>query len=246
MAEGCVAVVDGGNVRLLLIALFAVLGEWYLATAVRALWRREKGDAGRALSAALLVLMSAVMISMFWSAVAVVPAIAQVTVFTAAAGWFTGQAVFGTGAGHVEASYENWYHAGMMAAMVWIAVVVPLMSVPSAGGGMTGMPMTGGAMTGGAMAGMTMGGQAPAAGETVAAMSAADSSGWARTVCLVLAVVFFAAAAWQAVAALRPLAVPGQGRAPAPLWRDGAGVVLRDGFGSLMAAGLAVALLELT
>jgi len=235
------AVVGGGNVRLLLIALFAVLGEWYLVIAARALWRREQGYAGYALGAALHVLACAAMIIMFWSWGAGVPAIAQVTAFTAAAGWFAGQAAFGTGADHGAGSYRNWYHAGMMAVMVWMAVVIPLISAPSAGGGMSGMPMPGGAM-----AGMTMGGQAPAAaGGTVPAMPAAGSSGWAGTVCLVLAGALLAAAAWQGVAALRPLAAPGQGRTLAPSWPDSAGVVLRDGAGALMAAGMAVALLEI-
>ena len=233
--------VSGGTVRLLLIALFAVLGEWYLATAVRALWRQEKGYTGRALGAALYVLVSGAMISMFWSWGAGVPAIAQVTVFTAAAGWFAGQAVFGTGADHVEASYENWYHTGMMAVMVWMAVVIPLMSAPSAGDAMSGMPMPGGVM-----GGMTMGGQAPAvASGTVTAMPAVGSAGWAGTVCLALAATLFAAATWQAVAALRPLAAPGQGCAHEPSRRNGAGVVFRDGAGALMAAGMAVALLEM-
>jgi len=249
-------VVDGGNIRLLLIALFAVLGEWYLATAARALWRREKGHAGHALGAALYALASAAVISMFWSWGAGVPAIAQVTVFTAAAGWFTGQAVFGAGGDHSEGTYQNWYHAGMMAVMVWMAVVIPLTSVPSEGGAISGISGPGSAMTGMDMGGMDMGGmdmggmdmggmggQAPAAdGGTVLT---AGSVGWAGTVCLVLAAALFAAAAWQAVVALRPVAAPGQGRAPGPSRNNGAGVVLRDGIGALMAVGMAVALLEI-
>ena len=238
--------VDGGNIRLLLIALFAVLGEWYLATAARALWRREKGHAGHALGAALYALASAAVISMFWSWGAGVPAIAQVTVFTAAAGWFTGQAVFGAGGDHSEGTYRNWYHAGMMAVMVWMAVVIPLTSVPSEGGAISGISGPGSAMTGMDMGGMDMGGQAPAAdGGTVLTIPAAGSAGWAGTVCLVLAAALFAAAAWQAVVALRPVAAPGQGRAPGPSRNNGAGVVLRDGIGALMAVGMAVALLEI-
>ena len=252
MAEECVAVVDGGNVRLLLIALFAVLSEWYAATAARALWRREKGYARRALSAALHVLASAAMISMFGFWGAGVPAIAQVTVFTAAAGWFTGQAVFAVGGDHGEGSCRNWYHAGMMAVMVWMAVLIPLTSVPSAGAAISGSSAPGGAMTGMNMGGMDMGGmdmggQAPAAhGGTILTIPAVGSAGWAATVSLVLAGALFAAAAWQAVVALRPVAAPGQGRAPGPSRNNGAGIVLRDGIGALMAAGMAVALLEVT
>lgn len=91
---------------------------------------------------------------------------------------------------------------------------------------------------------MDMSGQAPAAaGGTV--VPAIGSAGWARTVCLVLAAALFAAALWQAVAALRPLAAPGPERTPGPSWRGVADVVLRDSVSALMAAGMAVALLEI-
>lgn len=95
------------------------------------------------------------------------------------------------------------------------------------------------------MAGMAMGGQAPpAAGGAVTGLPA-GSPGWTGTACLVLAAAFFAAAAWQAVSALRPLAVPDHGSADAPR-HSIASAVLRDGTGALMAASMAVALLEMT
>jgi hypothetical protein len=236
--------VGDGTVRLMLTALFLVLGTWYLASAAIALWNGGSGRGARALGAALHVLMSGAVISTFWSWGADVPVIAQVTLFTAAAGWFVGQAVFGAGGHHGDGSYGNWYHAGMMTVMVWMAVAIAAMPSSSTDSGMSGMSMPGGDMGGMDMAGMDMGGQVSAgATGAVSGIPMTGSPGWAETVCLVLAVALFAAAAWQAFAALRPLAAPDQGPAPGLPWHDITGTVLRDGVGALMAAGMAVALL---
>ncbi len=162
---------------------------------------------------------------MFWSWGTSVPVIAQVTVFTAAAGWFAGQAVFGV-SGHGGAGcYGNWYYAGMMAVMGPMA-------------GMSGM-----AMTGGAMAGMAMGGGTAAATSAVS-MPAAGSPGWVGAVSVVLAVALFAAAAWQVYAVIRPLALaePGTPLAGAP---GGLGAAAGNGAGALAAAAMAVALLTM-
>ena len=82
--------------RLVLSALFAGLGAWYLAAASRELFplgRRRR--LVPAVGAGLQAVMCAVMIGTSWSWGAGIPAIAQVTVFTAGGGWFAGQALFG-------------------------------------------------------------------------------------------------------------------------------------------------------
>jgi hypothetical protein len=229
-------VISNEGIRCVLTVLFVALGAVYLAAAARAL--RQAGSAGwrPALAAGLHVLMCAAMISMFWPWGAAVPAIALVTVFTAAAGWFAGQAVFGA-AGQQGAAAENWSHAGMMAVMVWMAVTAPLMAGPAASG--LGRP------PGGAMAGMDMGGQ-PAGG--AGPVMAAGSPGWAGPVCLVLAVALLAYAAWRAVALLSVLAAPGQPRIAglAPWLGGGQAVAARDAGLAVMAAGMAAALLAMT
>jgi hypothetical protein len=227
--------IGGGGVRLALTALFAVIGACYLGAAALELRGAEQGRGGRALGGGLHVLMSAAMISMWWPWGADIPAIAQVTVFTAAAGWFAGQAIFGGDGQHGGGCQGNWYHAGMMAVMVWLPVAMELMSPPSAGSGMSGM-----AMPAGGTAGMAMGGQAPAAGAPVT-----GALGGAGTVSLILAAALFAAAAWQAVTALRPFAAPDHAAPPGAPWPGTAGIAARNGIGALIAAGMAVALLEM-
>ncbi|MBO0820630.1 MAG: DUF5134 domain-containing protein [Nocardiopsaceae bacterium] len=243
--------VGSESVRLTLIALFAVLGAGYLAATVGILGCPGRG--GQAIGTVLHVLMSAAMIAMVGVRELWIPPIALVTVFTAAAGWFGGQALFGV-AGHHGSSghhgdsvYQNWFHAGMMAAMVWMAVAMDLAS-PTPGGGMGGMSMPA-SMSGSGMSGTGTSGSAPAG---------IGSPAWAGPVSLALAAVFFAATAGQAIAALRPLAAPvGQrageraGRRTGPRAGPGdpghsvADIVLRDGAGALMAAGMAIALLAM-
>jgi hypothetical protein len=75
-----------------LSALFAGLGAWYLAAAGRELFplgRRRR--LVPAVGAGLQAVMCAVMIGMSWSWGAGIPAIAQVTVFTAGAGGSPGR-----------------------------------------------------------------------------------------------------------------------------------------------------------
>lgn len=241
----------GGGIRLMLTALFAVLGAWYLADAASTLRHPGEGRGRLALGPTLHVVMSVAMIGMCWPWGTGVPVVAQVTVFTAAAGWFGGQALFGAAGRHGDGTYGNWYHAGMMAVMVWAAVANALMSSPAAGK-VGGMSMPGGGvvgmdgMSGMDMAGMDMGGPGTATAAGLPGGLDMAGRGWPGTVCLAVAAVLFAAAAWRAVGALRPLAAaPGQGRAPAPLWHDRAGVVLRNGVGALAAAGMAVVLLSM-
>lgn len=217
-----------------LSALFAVAAAWYLVVPVRLRLRGAVGY-GESVGAALHVLMSAAVIAMFWPWGERFPAIAQVTMFTAGAAWFAGRALFGGDA--LRARCASWYHAVMMAVVVWIAV---LMSAP-------GVTVTAATVMAGSgsmpsdMVGMAMGGQAPSvpgrgitAGPGTATVVAA---GWAGLVCLVLAAGFFAVAAWYTFAVLRLLAKPG------PRWLPG--TLPRDTASALMAIGMAVALLEM-
>jgi len=225
--------------RVALSVLFAVIGAWYLTVLVRPRPRGVVGY-GESVGAGLHVLMSVAVIAMFWPWGARFPAIAQVTVFTAAAAWFAGQALFSGDA--LRARCANWYHAATMAAVAWIAVV---MSAPATA--VTAVAATAGSgsmsadMGGMDMGGMNMGSPAPsAAGAGISGgpgTTTAMAVGWADPVCLVLAAGFFAIAAWYAFAALRPLANPGTRHPPGTLSRDTAS--------ALIAVGLAVTLLEM-
>lgn len=220
--------------RVALSGLFAVTGAWYLTVLVRPRVRGVAGY-GESVGAALHVLMSVTVIVMFWPWGERFPAIAQVTLFTAAAAWFAGQALFGGDA--LRARCANWYHATTMAAVVWIAAV---MSAPATA--VTAVAATAGSGSMSAdMGGMDMGSPAPSAPGTGIAggpgMASTMAVGWADPVCLVLAAGFFAIAAWYAFAVLRPLANPGTRHPPGTLSRDTAS--------ALTAVGLAVALLEM-
>jgi hypothetical protein len=250
--EAC-GVIGSESVRLTLIALFAVLGAGYLAAMVRALLRPSGNRAGQALGDILHVLMSAAMIVMVSSPGPGIPTIAQVTAFTAAAGWFGGQAVFGIDGHHGGGVYRNWFHAGMMAVMVWMAVAMDLASPPVPGGGMGGMSMAAGGASGMSTGGMNTGGMnmtGPTPAGALAMAPAVGSPAWAGTVSAILAAVLLAAAAWQAIVALRPLAAPARGPEGRPGGQPGGqsvtDVALLDGASALMAAGMAVALLEMT
>lgn len=225
--------------RVALSGLFAVIGAWYLTVLVRPRLRGVAGH-GESVSAALHVLMSVAVIVMFWPWGERFPAIAQITVFTAAAAWFAGQALFGGDA--LRARCANWYHAATMAAVAWIAVV---MSAPATAVTVAAATAGGGSMSadmgGMDMGGMDMGSPAPSASGTGITggpgTASAMAVGWAGPVCLVLAAGFFAIAAWYAFAALRPLADPGTRHPPGTLSRDTAS--------ALIAVGLAVTLLEM-
>jgi hypothetical protein len=188
-----------------------------------------------AVGSLLHVLMSVAMISMFWSWGARIPVIAQVMVFTAAAAWFAGHAVFGAGANPGGDGYASWYHAGMMATMVWVAVAMTLVPGPFQGTGAGGTAVP----SGGGMAGMDMGGGNPAV-----SMSAAGPPG---KVSLFLAVIFATAALWEFFATLWLLADPAARQASgAPASPPGgAAHAVRSSAGALMAAGLAAALFQM-
>lgn len=204
--------------RWVLSALFAGLGAWYLAAAGRELF-----PAGRrrrlvpAVGAGLHAVMCAVMIGMSWSWGAGIPAIAQVTVFTAGGGWFVGQALFGARAG------TSWYQAATMAAMVWMAVAMSALTTPATVPAGSGTAGTAGPM--GAMPGM-----AAAAGPGSAALAVGAPAWWVSAGCLLLCAAFFGAALYFATT----------------LWlRPGRSALLGAGTGSLMAAGMAVTFLQM-
>jgi hypothetical protein len=126
--------------------VFSALGVWF---AGRVVTGRDVPDR---VSNLLHLLMSGAMVAMPWSWA--VPALPQVVVFSAGAFWYAGIALFrpaadaGLGLGHGAHGQVAglWYHAGMMLAMVWMAVAM-IPATASADGGMAGMAH---ASTGGA------------------------------------------------------------------------------------------------
>jgi hypothetical protein len=212
--------------RWVLSALFAGLGAWYLATAGRDLFPAGRRRLVPAVGAGLHTVMCAVMIGMSWSWGADIPAIAQVTVFTAGGGWFVGQALFGarTRAGEPTGGHgTSWYYAATMGAMVWMAVAMSALTTPATVPAGSGTAGTAGSM--GAMPGM-----AAAAGPGPAAMALDAPAWWVSAGCLLLCAAFFGAALYFATT----------------LWvRPGRGALRGAGIGSLMAAGMAVTFLQL-
>ncbi|MGN6443910.1 DUF5134 domain-containing protein [Amnibacterium sp.] len=157
--------------------LFALLALWYAGRVVVA------RDAPDRVSNLVHLLMSAAMVAMPWPWAA--PALPQVVVFSAGAFWYVGVALFrpaadaqlGVGHGAHGGVAGLWYHAGMLLAMVWMAVAM----IPSAPGGTAAM----GSMTG--MTAMTAMTAAPAAAMT-------GWAPWALAVSIALGTAFGGAA----------------------------------------------------
>ena len=234
-------VITSEAVRVALTAVFAAVCLWYLVILCRVVTRLSRKLA--VISVGLHVLMCLAMISMVWPWGSRVPVIALVTVFTAGAAWFAGLALFrvreaGHDLGHAAGRFAGWYQAAMMGAMVWMAVAMSAATAPAGllAAGQT--QVTSGGMSG--MSGMSMGATADtsASSATLSAFTLGHPAGWVGTVCLALCVVFFAAGAWFAVAALRALAAP-------DLAGHRTGSTAHDGMGALMAAGMGVALLAM-
>jgi hypothetical protein len=245
-------VITSEAVRVALTSVFAAVCVWYLVVLGRVVTRLSRKLA--VVSIGLHVLMCLAMISMVWPWGTRVPVIALVMVFTAGAAWFAGLALFrireaGHDLGHAAGRFAGWYQAGMMGAMVWMAVAMSAATAAPArllAAGATGQSPSSGGMSGMSM-GATATGASPGSsgtGTSTATLSAftlghpLGSMGWVGTVCLALCVVFFAAGAWFAIAALRALATPD----PA---RPRTGSTMHDGMGALMAAGMGVALLAM-
>lgn len=121
----------------LLSALFSLTGLVAIVGAVRA---RRGADR---VSYVAHALMSLAMVLMPWPAWSAVPAIVPILVFSAAALWYLFLALFrrdveaGPGDGHGHGPLLLGYHVAMMAAMVWMVVVMA--SMASMGGHMHGM-----------------------------------------------------------------------------------------------------------
>lgn len=110
------------------------------------------------------VLMSLSMAIMPWAWSTAAPPLLQILVFTIAALWYVGLAVFRPrthagpeAGGHHSGPLLLAYHAAMMAAMVWMSALMTMMMGGSTGDGMPdhgGMSMPGMDMAGGAMTGL--------------------------------------------------------------------------------------------
>ncbi|WP_233551129.1 DUF5134 domain-containing protein [Amnibacterium setariae] len=168
--------------------LFGVLALWF---AGRVVANRDVPDR---VSNLLHLAMSGAMVAMPWSWAA--PALPQVVVFSAGAFWYAGAALFrpaadaGLGVGHGAHGRIAglWYHAGMMLAMVWMAVAM-IPGAPSAHEDMAGM---------GGMAGMSHGAGAVMTGDVP----------WALAVSIALGTLFVGAAVWLAGLLVREAAGP--------------------------------------
>lgn len=207
------------SVAVLITVLFAVVGLYcLLRTATGFSWIDR-------VSNAVHVLMSLVMALMPWGPYAVIPAAAQITFFSLAALWYAYLALFdphadaGPGESHHRGPALIWYHAGMMAAMVWMAVAMTPMSPSMSMGGMD-------------MSGMQM----PTAG---GAMAMTGSTSWAMAVAWVLGGCFILATAWFLVRLVRQAVVAEALRGRTLI------TILDSAVSALMAAGMALTFLVL-
>ncbi len=197
--------------------LFATTGIYYLVRVVIAISWIDR------INSLTHVLMSIVMIAMPWGWYSVFPTVAQIVAFTLAALWYVFLALFRPGgeaallaSHHSSSARLLWYHAFMMATMVWMAVAMSPSGPSTNMGthGTTSMPMGSGDMT--------MTGSAP----------------WAVVVSIVLGVVFAVAAAWFIVQFIIHSGRRASG--PHPVL-----AILDVAAGAVMASGMAVAFLWL-
>jgi len=224
--EDSAGVVTDQVSRWILSAAFAVAAGYYVAH-VAGQWRPRPGW-WSTFGAGLHALMGIAMIVMLWNAA--VPIMLYVTVFTGAMLWCIAEALFAhpaTGA-LVVIGHNAWYRAMMMGSMVWMGVVMSTMSPPvpsiSDSAQMSSDDMT-------SMAGMSM--SMPAAGG-MDAMSGLPM--WTKPPCVLLAIVFCAAAIRLVVHGLRPVS----SRRARTGTSVTAGVI-----GGLMAAAMAVTFAEM-
>lgn len=166
--------------------VFSTLGVWF---AGRVVTGRDVPDR---ISNLLHLLMSGTMVAMPWSWA--VPALPQVVVFSAGAFWYAGAALFRPSSDALVGAWHGAhgrvaglrYHAGMMLAMVWMAVaMIPATAAPDPGG-MAGMTHAGVA------SGSTMTGDAP----------------WALAVSIALGTAFAGAVVWLAGLLIREAVGP--------------------------------------
>ena len=140
------------GLRWILTALFVLNGAF---SAYRCVW--QGGVADRA-GDGLHVVMCVAMVVMAWPATVGFARWPQTVFFAVAALWFAGVAV--TGASHADHGGRRAavYHVVMMAAMAWMAFVMPRAMGGVSGGGTTDMP----GMPGMSMPATGAGGVAPA------------------------------------------------------------------------------------
>lgn len=185
--------------RWVLSVAFAVAVGYYLG---RMVTHRRYGARRSVLDEGLHALMGVAMIAMLWSWGSGIPIMAYVLVFTAAALWFVAEALFAghspaTGpvvTGHCAGPAGNaWYHALMMASMVWMAVLLSAVSASATGGAaaddMVSMPDMGMAMS----------------EPTSPSIPMVPMPQWSRVSCAALAIVFCVAALRLIVRGLRPV-----------------------------------------
>jgi hypothetical protein len=185
--------------RWVLSVAFAVAVGHYLG---RMVTHRRYGAWRSVLGEGLHALMGVAMIAMLWSWGSGVPIMAYVLVFTAAALWFVAVALF---AGHSPATGpivtgrcagpagNAWYHALMMASMVWMAVLLSATSGSATAGAapddMASMPDMGMAMS----------------ERSTPSMPMFPMPQWSRVSCAALAIVFCVAALRLIGRGLRPV-----------------------------------------
>ncbi|GAA1218133.1 DUF5134 domain-containing protein [Pseudonocardia alaniniphila] len=186
--------------RWILSAAFAVAAGYYIAR-VAGQWR-PRPRWGSTLGAGLHALMGIAMIAMLWSVA--VPIMLYVTVFTGAMLWFIAEALFARPAtgGPVVIGHDAWYHAMMMGSMVWMGVVMSTMPPPASAFSESGQ-MSSGEMA--SMAGMSMSGMSMSAPAPVGMDAMSGLPMWTRPPCVLLAVVFCAAAIRLVAHELRPV-----------------------------------------
>lgn len=175
-----------------IVALFAITGGWFV---VRLVLDHDRHDRVFDLSH---VLMSGVMIAMPFRWSAHIPAAAQLVTFSAAGLWFVYLAMFNPSAVHPATPLTHGrhhsgrprllYHAAMMLAMVWMAVIMA--PVTDAGAMQMAMPPAG-------PTGTPTDVHDHSGGTTGAAMTMpSDLHPWATPISIMIGIGFAMAALW--------------------------------------------------
>lgn len=145
-----------------------------------------------------------VMVAMVWTATPAIVAGVYMGFFAVATGWFVREAFRST---PLRAS-ASWFHAAMMASMVWMAYAMARMAYAMA----RMAPVPEDHDTAAAAAGMTHG--VHSMGVTGVTMMV-EVSTWMKMACQALAVAFFLAAAWTAMVVASRNQGTDSGRLPA-------------------------------
>lgn len=179
------------------------------------------------LSNGVHLVMSLVMLAMPWPWASVFPTAAQIVFFTAAGLWYVYLGLFdahadaGPGEGHHSGPALLWYHAGMMAAMVWMAVAMTPFAAQAV---MPGMSMSHREMT-------------MSAGSGITGMTGGQP--WAIAISWIFGILFCLATLWFLIRLIR------QGIAAESLSGRNGVMLLDSLLSAVMAAGMALAFLLL-